>query len=218
MFERRRERKAAARYQDALARWQRERDEQTAAVTLAQTYAGEPTTELVLHAGEAVFAKVTNVGLVEPRKGPGQWRGRSSGVSIPIGSLGGRTVRYRIGASRGHYVQGAPHPTAIDTGTLFITNQRLVFEGHSQTRECPFTKLLGYEHGDDGTTTVSVSNRQRPVTVHYGANLNGWVRLRLDLALAHFHGDVPALVERLQQGLAAVDAEKPSPPPGPPAS
>jgi hypothetical protein len=212
VFERHRERKAAAQYQDALARWKRQRDEQAAALTLAQTFAGEPSTQLVLRAGEAVFATVANASLIEPRKGPGQWQGRSSGVSIPVGSLGGRSVRYRVGASRGHYVQGAPHPTAIDTGTFFITNQRLVFEGHAQTRECPFAKLLGYEHADDGSTTVAVSNRQRPVTVHYGANLNGWVRLRLDLALAHFRQDVPALVERLQGGLAAVDAEKPSPP------
>ena len=215
MFERRRERKAAAQYQDALARWQRERDEQAAAVTLAQSYAGEPTTELVLRPGEAVFAKITNVGLIELRKGAGQWRGRSSGVSIPVGTLGGRTVRYRIGATRGHYVQGTPHPTAVDTGTLFITNQRLVFQGHSQTRECLFSKLVGYEHADDGSTTVSVSNRQRPVTIHYGPKLNGWVRLRLDLALAHFRHEVPALVDRLEQGLATIDAEKPRPPAGP---
>jgi hypothetical protein len=218
MFERRRARRASARYQDTLARWQNERDEQAAAVTLAQTYAGEPTTQLMLHPGEAVFATVTNVGLIEQRRGPGQWQGRSSGLSIPVGTLGGRTVRYRIGATKGHYVQGTPHPTAVDTGTLFITNQRLVFDGHGQTRECPFTKLRSVEHAADGSTTVWASNRQRPVTVHYGPNLNGWVRLRCDLALAHFRHEVPALVERLQRDLVTIDAEKPGPPLGPPTS
>jgi hypothetical protein len=217
MFERRRERKAAAQYQDVLARWQRERDGQVAALTLAQTFGGQPTGDLLLHRGEALYAKVTDVGLVEERKGAGHWQGRSSGVSIPVGSLGGRTIRYHVGASRGHYVQGAPHPTAIDTGTVFITNQRLVFEGHAQTRECAFPKLLGYQHGDDGSTTLSVSNRQRPVTLSYGPAVSGWVRFRLELALAQFRGDVPALVQRLQEGLAALDAEKPPPPAGPPA-
>ena len=57
-----------------------------------------------------------------------------------------------------------------------------------------------------------MSNRQKPVTVHYGAKLNDWVRLRLDLALAHYRSDVPALIERLQQGLTAIDAEKPAVP------
>ena len=213
MFERRRERKAAAQYEAARSKWQGERDGQAAALALAQTFAGEATTELLLHRGEALFAKVTNVGLVEERKGPGHWQGGSSGVSVPIGTLGGHAVRYHVGATRGHYVQGAPHPTSIDTGTMFITNQRLVFEGHAQTRECAFAKLLGYQHGADGSTTLSVSNRQRPVTICYGPAVSGWVQLRLELALAHFRGEVPALVQRLQQGLTALDAEQPPPPP-----
>jgi hypothetical protein len=215
MFERRRERKAAARYQAALEHWQHQRDGQAAALALAQTFKGEATTELLLHQGEALFAKVTNVGLVEERKGPGHWQGGSSGVSIPVASLGGHAVRYHVGATRGHYVQGTPHPTAIDTGTVFITNQRLVFTGHAQTRECAFAKLLGYQHGADGSTTLSVSNRQRPVTIYYGAAIKGWVELRLDLALAQFRGEVPAFVQRLQQGLATLDGEKPQPPPTP---
>jgi hypothetical protein len=213
MFERRRERKAAARYEAARASWQRQRDGQAAALALAQTFTGEPTTELLLHRGEALVAKITNVGLVEERKGPGHWQGGSSGVSIPVGSLGGHAVRYHVGATRGHYVQGTPHPTAIDTGTVFVTNQRLVFTGHAQTRECAFAKLLGYQNGQDGSTTLSVSSRQRPVTLSYGTAVSGWVQLRLELALALFRGEVPALVERLQQGLAALDAEQPKPPP-----
>jgi hypothetical protein len=217
VFERHRERRAQARYEEAEAAWERERDEQAAALTLAQTFQGQPSSALLLKAGEAEFAKVTNVGLIEERRGPGSWQGRSSGVSIPVGSLGGRSVRYRVGATRGHYVEGTPHPTAIDTGTVFITNQRVVFQGQHQTRECLFSKLLGYESSDDGSTTFSVSNRQKPVTIHYGAPLNGWVRLRLDLAVAHARNQLPALVERLQQGLAAIDAERPTPPPGPPA-
>jgi len=216
MFERRRERRAQAQYDEALAAWQRERDGQAAALSLAQTFQGEASSELLLHAGEAVFARVTNVGLVEERRGAGSWQGHSSGVSIPVGSLGGRSVRYRVGATKGHYVQGTPHPTAIDTGTVFITNQRMVFRGNAQTRECLYTKLLGYESSDDGSTTFSLSNRQKPVTIHYGPQLNGWVRLRLDLAVAHARDDVPALVARLQRGLTDLDAERPTPPPGPP--
>jgi len=217
MFERHRERRAQAHYDEALAAWQHERDEQAAALSLAQTFHGQAGDGLLLTRGEAEFARITNVGLVEERRGRGSWQGHSSGVSIPVGSLGGRSVRYRVGATRGHYVQGTPHPEAIDTGTVFITNQRVVFQGQRQTRECLFAKLLGYESSDDGSTTFSVSNRQKPVTIHYGSKLNGWVRLRLDLAVAHARDQVPALVERLQQGLSAIDAERPVPPPGSPA-
>jgi len=216
MFERHRAKKAAADYEQALARWQHERDGEASAVSFAQTYGGETTSELMLHAGEAVFATITNAALVELRRGPGQWQGRSSGVSVPIGSLGGRSIRYRVGASKGHYVQGAPHPTAIDTGTAFITNQRVVFQGQSQTRECLFAKLLGCQPSEDGSTTFSVSNRQKPTTIHYGPQLNGWVHLRLEVALAHYRHQVPELVEQLQHELATIDAAKPTPP-SPPA-
>jgi hypothetical protein len=212
MFERHKEKRAAADYQAALARWQHERDGEAAAVAFAQSYTGETASELMLHSGEAAFATITDAALVEERRGRGQWQGGSSGVSVPIGSLGGRSIRYHVGASRGHYVQGTPHPTAVDTGTVYITDQRVVFQGHAQTRECLFAKLLACEASEDGSTTFSVSNRQKPTTIHYGPQLNGWVQLRLDLALAHYRHEVPALVERLQHELATIDAAKPVPP------
>jgi hypothetical protein len=126
----------------------------------------------MLKSGETLFCKVTNVSLVEERRGKGHYQGGSTGFSIPVGSVGGRSVRYRIGASRGHYVQGAPSPTAIDTGTMFVTNQRVVFRGTKQTRECAFAKLIGFQHSVDGSTTFSVSNRQKPTTIHYGPSIS----------------------------------------------
>jgi hypothetical protein len=213
VFEKHREKKAQEDYQNALAKWQAERDGQAAALEFAKTTSGDTTTsELMLKKGEAVFAKITSAGLVELRRGPGQWQGRSQGVSIPVGSLAGRSVRYRVGASKGHYVQGEPHPTAIDTGTAFITNQRVVFKGSSQSRECLFTKLLGYDLNTDGSATFSVSNRQKPTTIQYGTKLNSWVQIRLELALAQYRDDVSALIERLQNGLTEIDAEKPQQP------
>jgi hypothetical protein len=212
MFEKHREKKAQSDYEKALQHWQGEREGQAAAIEVARSHAGSPTSELMLKKGEALIAKVAGVGLVELRKGQGQWQGRSHGVSIPVGSLGGRSVRYRVGASKGHIVQGAPHPTAIDSGDAFITNQRVVFKGHTQTRECLFSKLLGYDISDDGSLTLSVSNRQKPTTLHYGPQLNGWVQLRVDLALAHYRDEVPALVASLEEGLRAIDAAKPKPP------
>jgi hypothetical protein len=102
----------------------------------------------MLTAGEAVFYKVTGCSLVEDRAGKGHYEGRSQGVSIPVGSIGGRSVRYRAGASKGHYVQGKPVSTAVDTGTVYITSRRVIFAGSRQTRECAFTKLVGFHHDD----------------------------------------------------------------------
>lgn len=213
MFEKHKEKKAAEQYRSALATWQEAHDSCVHALQLAQSFAGEGDESLMLKPGEAVFGKVTQCGLVEERRGPGHYQGAYSGFSIPVGTVHGRTVRYHIGGTRGHYVQGTPVPTAIDTGTAIITNKRVIFQGNRQTRECLFDKLIGSERAD-GSTTFSVSNRQKPITIHYGNQLSGWFDLHLDLALAHYRDEVPALTSRLQQDLIDVDSHKPSPPVG----
>jgi hypothetical protein len=215
IFERHRAEKAARAYQGDLARWKEERDGHAVLLKLAQGYNGSSCEEIVLGAGEAVFYKVTGASLVEERRGQGHYQGRSAGVSIPVGSIAGRSVRYRVGASRGHFVQGAPSPAAIDTGTVFITGKRVIFQGARQTRECAFAKLIGFQHADtEGSTTFSVSNRQKPTTIHYGPALSGAFDFRLNLALAHFRGTVGDLVSHLQAELARLDAERPAVPVG----
>jgi hypothetical protein len=191
MLEGFRTRKAAKAY----SHWQQTRDGYAELLELAQGYNGSSCEEIMLGAGETVFYKVSGAALIEERRGQGHYQGKSAGVSIPVGSIAGRSVRYRVGASRGHFVQGAPSPTAIDTGTVFITSKRVIFQGARQTRECAFAKLIGFQHSDaEGSTTFSVSNRQKPTTIHYGPALSGAFDFRLDLALAHFRGTVGDLV------------------------
>jgi hypothetical protein len=212
MFEKHHEKKLAEEYQHQLAQWQELHDSTAHALALAQGFNGESSTQLMLKANEAVFATVTNAGLIEERRGAGHYTGASSGVSIPIGSIGGHAVRYHVGATRGHYVQAPPVPTAIDQGTVFITNQRVVFQGGHQTRECSFAKLIGFQHTNDGATVFSVSNRQKATVIHYGTEIAGWFDFRLDLALAHFKGTVPALVAQVQAQLAQLEAARPQAP------
>ncbi len=124
-------------------------------------------------------------------------------------------MRYRVGQTRGHYEQGTPTPTAIDTGTVFITNKRVIFQGAKQTRECLFAKLIGFEHSDsEGSTTFSVSNRQKPTTIHYGPGLSANFDFRLDLALAHYQNTVADLVAEVRGDLAKIDAQRPTAPAG----
>lgn len=212
MFERHQERHAAREYQQRLSDWQQQRDGYAERLEIAQTYAGEPSSELMLKPGEKVFAGVAGASLVEERRGAGQWQGRSSGMSFPVGSLGGHSVRYRVGGTRGHYVQGAATPTAIDTGTFYITNMRVIFQGTRQTRECLFSKLVGFQHDDKaGTTVFSASNRQKPMTIHYGPDVSAWFDFRLDLAIAHYRNDLAAFVAQLHDVVANLDSRKPMP-------
>jgi hypothetical protein len=212
VFGRHSEKKAAEDQARALAVWQEERQAAADLVETARTFAGIPTEEITLAAGEALFLAVGSSALVEERRGPGHYQGGSTGFSVPLGHTG---VRYRVGATRGHYVQGAPTPTAVDRGTAYVTNRRVVFLGASKTRECPFAKLLGLHHDQaEGETTFSISGRQTPVTLLYGPAVAPVFAFRLDLALAHFRGEVPDLVARLEADLARVEAARPPSAPG----
>ena len=97
----------------------------------------------------------------------------------------------------------------IDTGEVFITNRRAIFQGASQARECRFAQLIRVQHFDDGCTTLSLANRQRPTTIRYGAELSATATFYVELALAHYNGAVDALVEELQCRLDEIDRQRP---------
>jgi hypothetical protein len=210
MFERHKEKKEEAHYEDELKEWSSQLEELQALLALAKG-ASIGDSQLILKKGEVAVATVTNVGLIEERRGAGQWQGGSQGVSFPIGSIGGRSVRYRVGATRGHYVQGEPHPTAVDHGVMTVTNQRIVYLGASKTSECTFQKLLGIQHSPGGIT-ISVSNRQKPTVIFFGDSLDDWVTNRLSIALALFNGDEAAVQRQLQTQIQEMEDKKPEPP------
>ena len=223
MFEEFRKRRAAARaahqakaasqdYTRRLADWQAEHDAEMALIEAA-SHPNGATEGLVLHKGERGVGMLTNCGLVEERRGQGHYVGGSQGFSIPIGSLGGRTVRYHVSAQRGHFEQGPMAPSVVATGTMFITDQRIVFTGPTQTRECAFAKVVAMNRDDDtGTLTVAVSNRQKPTVITYGSGVAGWVGFNVDLALALWRGDQAQFIESLSSSLATIDARRPTPP------
>ncbi len=221
MFEKQRERHRLAQQQKtaatqaaaqekAAAAWQAERDGYEHVLELARDFRGEPCSEIVLTKGEALFGKVDGASLIEDRAGKGEWKGRSQGVSIPVGSLGGRSIRYHVGASKGHYVQGTPVATAIDTGTIYITNRRVIFRGHKQNRVCGFDKLISCEHLDDGESVLAVSNRQKNTVLHYGPALNDWFRTHYEVAFAEYQGTRAELVAEVEAHLALLDRSRPA--------
>jgi len=213
MFRAHQHKKAVAEFDARHAQWVGARDELAQVLAIAEQGGPGASEGLLLKRGEQLVAEVAPCGLVEDRKGPGHWQGGSQGVSIPIGSLGGHSVRYRVGQSRGHYIQGDPVPTAVDTGTLYVTSQRAVFVGHKQTRECLYAKLLAVDTSTPGQLVFSVSNRQKATVVDFGDAIARAVGLRLKLALAIYQGSVPELVEELRGLLAELDAHEPAPPP-----
>jgi hypothetical protein len=208
MFERHKAKKAEEEYEAQLSTWQAQHDELTAVLQSAKSRQGYESSDLVLKPGETIFGTVAKASLIEDRRGPGQYTGGSAGVSIPLGSVGGHSVRYRVGATRGHYVQGTPHPEAVDQGELVVTNQRAVWVGGTKTIECLFSKLVNVTVGD-GEVALSVSNREKVTRVHYGPQLDAWVHLRLTLALSVFRGDADQFAEQVQEQLTELESKRP---------
>ncbi len=210
MFEKHREREAQEARREAVQTWQSRRDAYVEMIDTAKNFAGTSAEGLLLAAGERVFLTITDTSLIEERRGRGTYQGHSQGISVPVMKVGGRQIRYRVGASKGHFVQGDLSPTAIDTGTTYITSSRVIFRGANQTRECAFAKMIGFEHASDtGTTVISVSNRMKPTTIEYGPKASATFEFRLDLALAHFGSTLDELVSELEDDLVAIDDERP---------
>lgn len=115
-------------------------------------------TTLLLKAGEAALWDEPAELLKEVADR--EWRGRSSGVSVPIG-LG---MRYRVGQSRGHMVTVGTHWTSADTGVLTITDQRVVYHGTRKTLEFPYKKLATVNVYSDALT-LGVTTRQATSTL-----------------------------------------------------
>lgn len=153
--------------------------------------------------GERTFAILEDVALIEPRRQPGKIEGRSSGVSFRIA----KGVNYRVGGSKGTFVQGPDVPTPVDDGTAFVTNQRVVFRGSKATREWAWSKLVSLDHDDTlPWTSLPVTNRQKTSGLLYGESNTPAIRFRLQLGLAHYQERVDELTSDLEEQLATLRA------------
>jgi hypothetical protein len=202
-------------YEAALRRWTAVDAVLAELLEEAKTFDGTTQADtaglvLELKEGEHAFLVLEGCGLVETRRGQGHYQGGYSGFSIPVGDTG---IRYRIGASRGTYVPGPEHPTVIDTGVATITDQRAVFQGPQQSREWTFAKLLGFQHFDAPSwTAIQVSNRQKTSGISYATGMASRVQFRLELAIAHFEGDLQRFVANLEAEANRHHLARPAPP------
>jgi hypothetical protein len=176
------------------------------AVTNPDDAVGPPTgAPITLARGEQVLGTATGVGLVETRRQAGHYQGSSRGVSVRV--PGTRSMRYRVGATRGRFVPGPEMPTKIDTGSVTVTSARAVFVGDQQTREWSWAKLLGVTHHDRPPwTAIAVSNRQKVSGVLYDPVHARTLAFWIDLAIARVHGTQGELGARVRGELDAARA------------
>jgi hypothetical protein len=89
-----------------------------------------------------------------------EFQGGSRGVSVPLG----HGVQVRTGSVRGHMVTVGSHLETADSGTLTVTNKRIVYHGGRKNLEFAFKKLSTLSAYSDAIT-LGVSNRQNTSTV-----------------------------------------------------
>jgi hypothetical protein len=137
---------------------------------------------VALKKGEVVYLTINGVGLVEPRRAPGQWVGGSHGVSFKIA----KGVRYRVGQTRGTYQKGEERPQIIDTGLGVITSQRMLFIGTKRTTEWSLAKLVGFSLEQDGMAIFNVSNRQKASGFAYQPDVDHIIDAVVAAAVARY--------------------------------
>lgn len=193
------------------AAWQTTRERIQWFLTRAESFTGVTNAEdasipVQLHQGEHALLVLPSASLVEPRHLPGHWLGGNTGFSFRVA----RGVHYRVGATKGHYQQGAEEPTVVDTGTATVTDRRVVFSGTRAAHEWEYAKVLGFHNSDDPPwTAIPVSGRDKVAGVRYDPSHTEAFRFSLTLGLARFHGDSDSLLSDLRHQLEEVDADRP---------
>jgi hypothetical protein len=106
-------------------------------------------------------------------------RGEVGYFSLPAQLVEPRTTTYRAYASKRVNVGGykfrvggsAPIQqtamTPIDSGTMLVTSDRVLFVGTKATREWLFSKIVGYDDSGGATLFINVSNRQKTSGIQY---------------------------------------------------
>ncbi|MGH2747467.1 MAG: hypothetical protein ACRDKB_06040 [Actinomycetota bacterium] len=210
--------RAVERARQELQLWREERAELEEMIQVARQFRGLPNSEagVAFNAkkGELIYLVGHGAALIETRRTRGSYQGGYSGFSFRIA----KGIRYHAGGTRGQYVPGPEVPTPIDSGTVVITNQRVVFFGPKHSREWAFTKLLAVDHDEQHPwTSLAVSNRQKVSGILYDNENAETFRFRLALALATFNSDVERFALSLSEQLREHESTKPALPPSPPA-
>jgi hypothetical protein len=116
---------------------------------------------IVARRNEHVIADVSEVGLVESRRGPTQFSGGSTGVSFRLT----KRLSVRQSGMKGKATPGKDAPTLIDSGRFIVTDERAMFVGGLQSREFEWDKLLAFSIQNldrkSAILFLPVSNRQK---------------------------------------------------------
>jgi Protein of unknown function (DUF2510)/Keratin, high sulfur B2 protein len=208
MGRRRRAKEAAAEQ----AAWQAELERLQWFVNRAEQAPGSTNAEdasipVALHQGEHALLVLQGVDLLEPRRLPGQWTGGPNTFAFHVA----RRANSGPGATDGNTGGSDLTFMPLDTGSVTITDRRVVFNGGREAREWDFQQALGYHNYDDPPwTAIPVGGRDKISGVRYPSEAAEGFRFALALGMARARGGADSLIADLRGQLAEVESERPA--------
>lgn len=173
-----------------------------AALEDAKSFDGVACPEQGLGEDERVFLAVRRASLLRGRGSSGALPGPSSGLRPVTTAPFSREWPSRL---RAHTVDADPRRDAVESGSLFVTDERMLFLAPSTSVSVPFGLVRQIDRVRRGALRLVLVEARGALTLGYGAPFRPFVESRIDLALAHYRGDVPALVRKLEDQLADLD-------------
>ena len=156
---------------------------------------------------EHVIAVVSEVGLIESRRDPTEFKGGATGVSFRLT----KRVSVRKSGMRGTATAGEETPTVIDEGKFIISDQRAIFVGTKQSREFEWDNLLSYDmqklDRKNAVIYLPVSNRQKVSGIASDSVSIEHVNQRVAFGVAVATGRKDDFINMLKVELSEAEAE-----------
>jgi hypothetical protein len=136
----------------------------------------------------------------------GQYVGSSQGFSIPV--VAG--IRYRVGAQRGTLIPGEEIQVYKDTGQVYLTTDRLVFNGLTNTADWKFDKWIGAGASPDGGDFIfHVSNRKKSSGILFEKDVGEEFNRFLAFALIHVSDGLEHVMKEIKGLEERIPTEEP---------
>lgn len=137
----------------------------------------------------------------------GQYVGSSQGFSIPV--VAG--IRYRVGAQRGTFIPGNEVQVYKDTGQVYLTTDRLVFNGLTNTAEWKFDKWLGAGASPEGGDFIfHVSNRKKSSGIIFEKDVGEEFNRFLAFALIYVSDGLERVMKEIKGLEELIPSEEPN--------
>ncbi len=150
-------RRQRQRFADEHREWQRKVDALRALSAMYRSGGTETDDTVILNDGERLLGKIDGAALIEPTVGPSHTSSNWGGVSYRLT----RSTTVRAGHGESTHYPGDQTPREADTGTAYVTTDRIGFLGQVKSTTWTLDRLLSEPRIENGWIPLHVANRTK---------------------------------------------------------